>query len=327
MKFRTSALMLAPALLLVACGGGKPATEAQPPDVALTDANNYTSVSHLDIPKVATKAGADLNVCWDGITKDILCHDIATGNTIDNVAFLQIPNTNEAAASDKLAKGQLDPNIVMVYGDYHTAGASSKCVNLSQLKLGGKLIAPATDYVVASNKIYMMLFATGTTPGIGARSMLFLEPSDTSTNTTVMAPDGCSSNILDFNATLGQAINISATDSTKWKVGWGDITKDSFGNTIPTTHLKRVLLGFYQGMTVQNLQDNFLDIQQIATALYEVPVVAGDKFVDLADAKIQGGTTAFPGFAQAGTGTWMVAVMCDDCQLPAPPILSVLNPQ
>lgn len=324
MKFRTSALMLAPALV-VACGGGN-TPQDKPLAVALKDANNYTSTSHLNIPKVPTKAGADLNVCWDGITKDILCHDITTGNTIDNVAFLQIPNMNEATASEKLAAGQLDPNIVMVYGDYHTAGASSKCVNLSQLKLGGKVIAPATDYVAASNKIYMMLFATGTTPGIGARSMVFLEPSDTETNTTVMAPDGCSSNILDFMATLGQATTISATDSTKWTVGWSDVTKDSFGNTIPFSHLKRVLLGFYQGKSVSDLQTHFLDIQQTATTMYEVAVVPGDKFVDLKDAKVQGGTTAFPGFTQTD-GTWMVAVMCDDCQLPAPPILSVLMPQ
>jgi hypothetical protein len=325
MKFRTSALMLAPALL-AACGGGSSGPKVEPPDVALADANNYTSVSMLTIPKVSTKAGADLNVCWDGISKDILCHDITTGNTIDNVAFLQIPNMSEDAASKKLAAGQLDPNIVMVYGDYHTAGASSKCVNLSQLKLGGKVIDPATDFVAATNKIYMMLFATGTTPGIGARSMVFLEPSDTSTNTTVMAPDGCSSNILDFNATLGAVSTISATDSTKWTVGWSDVTKDSFGNAIPFSHLKRVLLGFYQGMSVQNLQEHFLDIQQTATTMYEVAVVPGDKFVDLKDAKVQGGTTAFPGFTQTD-GTWMVAVMCDDCQLPAPPILSVLMPQ
>ena len=48
--------------------------------------------------------------------------------------------------------------------------------------------------------------------------------------------------------------------------------------------------------------------------------------MNLADAKLRGGTTMFPGFAQTD-GTWLVAVMCGKCQLPAPVVLSVLTPQ
>ncbi len=324
MKLRIAALLMAAPL---ACGGG--GTEAPTRgNVLLKDANNYTSESTLTIATVQTKSGADLNVCWDGIAKDILCHDIVPGsNGIDNVAFLQIPNMSKDTVATKLAAGQLDPNLVKVYGDYHTSQATTKCVNLSQLSLG-KAIDPATDYVESTNKVYMMLFATGTTPGVGARSMVFIEPTAASQNTMVAGPDGCNSTpkILDFQATLGTAIAIPATDATMWKIDWADISHDSFGNPVQFSHLNRVLVGFYQNKTVADLQTGFLDIQETATALYEVPVTVGSKYVDLSAAKLQGGTTPFPGFTQTD-GTWMVAVLCDDCQLPAPIVLSVLTPQ
>ena len=84
---------------------------------------------------------------------------------------------------------------------------------------------------------------------------------------------------------------ISATDSTKWHVDWSQITKDSFGNPVVFNKIDKVLLGFYQGKTAADLQTNFKDIEQIATTLYEVPVAHGARDVDLANAKVRGGTT------------------------------------
>ena len=78
----------------------------------------------------------------------------------------------------------------------------------------------------------MLVFTTGTTPAVGAKSMLFLEPSTTSTVTTVNAVDACATNVLSFQATLGHAMPISATDSSKWHVDWSQLTKDSFGNDV-----------------------------------------------------------------------------------------------
>jgi hypothetical protein len=332
MKFPRIAALLTPValfapVLVTSCGGGTSDGTTRG-NVLLKDANNYTSESTLTIATVETASGADLNICWDGITKDILCHDIVSPtNAIDNVAFLQIPNMNKSQVATKLAKAQLAENQVAVYGDFHTAEMpASKCVQLSKMKLGSDIVAPATDYVESTNKTYMLLFASGTTPGSGARSMIFIEPKASSTNMTVQAPDGCSTDILDFQATLGQPISIPAADATKWLVDWGDITHDSFGNTVSFANLKRVLVGFYQGKTADDLETGFLDIEQTATALYEVAVPAGQTYVNLADAKLRGGTTAFPGFTQTD-GTWMVAVMCDKCQLPAPVVLSVLLPQ
>src|SRR5688572_23627986 len=129
-------------------------------NVVMRDMNSYTSVSSLTIPVIPTASGADLQVCWGDIMKDILCHDVSATMDIDNVAFLQIPGFPRDVIQDKLAKGTLLTNDVAVYREFNTTAAGT-CANLSQFKFGSTLV-PATDYVTAANKSYMMLFTTGT---------------------------------------------------------------------------------------------------------------------------------------------------------------------
>jgi hypothetical protein len=322
----TVAFLTAP--LLVACGSSTPTEMA---DVVLMDANNYTSTTTLALQTIPTKSGADLMVCWDGLMKDLLCHDInATNGGIDNVAFLQIPGFDHTQVANKLAVGQLDENLVKVYRDYHTSKTpDSKCVTLSQMILGTSTLDPATDYVepaAGKTVTYMLLFASGTTPGVGSKAMAFLDPMAASAVTTVAAPDACAGNVLDFNATLGTPISISATDKTKWLVDWSKLTKDSFGNPVVFNKIDNVLLGFYQGKTAADLMTSFTDIEQIATTLYEVPVAKGVRNVDLAKATVKGGTDVFPGFTQTD-GVWAMAVTCSQCQVPAPVALTILQPQ
>ena len=321
---------LAVAAALPACGGST--TPAPKGDVIFTDANNYTSETSLTIPVVQAKAGADLMVCWNGLQKDLLCHDIvAPSNAIDNVGFAKIPNLDQTKVAMQLAVGTFDENLAAVYGDFHTADRpSSTCAMLSEMKLG-EFVMPATDFVapVAPATItYMLVFTSGTTPTVGTKSMLFLEPSANSDVTTVTAIDACAQNVLTFNATLGADMTIDKMDSTKWTVDWSSLTKDSFGNKLDFSHLKvdKVLLGFYQGKTKADLQTNFKDIELIATSLYEVAVPTGARNVDLAGAKERTTAATFPGFTQTD-GVWAVAVLCSKCQVPAPILLSIVTPQ
>jgi hypothetical protein len=318
------------AALLPACGGdSKP--EWPKGNIVLEGTQNYKSMTSLSIPMIPTMAGADLNVCWDGLMKDLLCHDIvATTNDVDNVGFLKIPNMDETEVSAKLAVGQLDPNRVMVYREHQVDhAAATKCAKLSTFMLG-TVLNPATDYTepAAGQKLtYMLLFTTGTTPGVGSKAMAFLEPMAASTETSVAAPDACSNTVLHFTAMLGTPIDIPANDNTKWHVDWSQVPTDSFGNPIDFAKIKidSVQLGFYQGRDAMNLQDNFKDIEQIATKTYEVPVAPGARDADLKDAVEKGTTTLFPGFTMTD-GVWAVAVRCSKCQIPAPVVLSIVNP-
>ena len=299
-------------------------------NIVLQDANNFMSRTTLQIPTTQTAAGANLMVCWDGLMKDLLCHDIAGTNSIDNVSFLQIPNLSKDQVAQKLAVGQLDENLVHVYRDYHTSkNPTSKCTTLDSMVLGSSTLIPAMDYAepaAGKTVTYMLLFATGTTPGVGSRAMTFIDPTASSTTMNVAAPDACSNSVLDFHATIGAETTIPATDSTKWHVDWSQITHDSFGNEVNFTKIDNVLLGFYQGKTKADLEAGFKDIDMIATTLYEGPVPAGARDIELATLKVKGTSTAFSGFTQTD-GVWAIGVTCSQCQVPAPVLLSILTPQ
>jgi hypothetical protein len=309
----------------IGCGGSSGGGPQPEGNVVLRDENNYTSQSTLTIPIAQTAPGADLEICWSNVTKDILCHDMVPAMDIDNVSFLQILNMSKKNIEDKLALGQLTTSQVKIYRDFHVdQTATSTCTTLSTLSLGGTPADPAQDYVEGADKKYLLLFANGTTPGTGTRTMTFIEPTSASTATAVAAPDGCSSNILDFNADLVTRTPLDIPTAGPWKVDWSLITHDSMGNPVIFQNLDEVMVGFYQGKSIAQLEAEFLNIEISATALYQMPVPPGAKFVDLANAKDATGA-AFPGFDRTD-GIWAVAVLCSKCQVPAPVAMSILQP-
>ena len=329
---RRFAVLLSSSLVasLAACsssgGGGGGAVG----NVVIKDVNNYSSTSSLTIPVVTTAQKTDLTFTWDLIKKDLLCH---TAGSIDNVSFLKITNATMDSVEQEAAHGQLNANNVAIYGEQHTAtagdgGTPATTVTLSKFYYYDTF-NPLTDYVAPTstqNIQYMMLFAHGTTAGIGAQSMVFISPSSTSTNTMVPAPDACAGTFLDFSATLSP-MAVSIPIAGPWKIDWSQVTKDNFGIplNLSVTNLDKVEVGFFQNKQPADIQADFLNIEQDATALYTFSVPKGQKYVDLTEGEADGGGS-FPGFTQTD-GTWAVAVFYSADSVPAPIIFAILQPQ
>lgn len=302
-------------------------------NVVIEDANNYTSVSTLTIPVLQTAPMADLTFTWDAITKDLLCHPSGTaaGVTIDNVAFLQMKGMTQDAIEHKLAVGTLSSNQVPEYSEQHTMGATS--VMMSTFNNYDKAsFTLVTDYIPSTTAHYLALFTHGTVLGVGAQSMIFLEPTDGVATTTVAAPNPCpdgmangANEILHFTATLS-TMPVSIPSAGPWKVDWSEVTKDNFGNPLDfsQTTLDKVEVGFFQGKQPSDIEADFLNVEQDATHLYTYSVPKGQLYVDLMSMPTSGG--AFPGFASTD-GTWAVAALCTKCSVPAPIVFSVLKPQ
>ena len=79
-----------------------------------------------------------------------------------------------------------------------------------------------------------------------------------------------------------------------WVVDWHDVTRDGQGNAVPFAKIDGVTIGFYEGMTVADLQARILDIELIATALWDIPL-AGGRTADLAEATDRASGAAVPG--------------------------------
>jgi hypothetical protein len=309
----------------VSVGCGSSAAPGGPKgNVVLKDTNNYTANASLSIGTVETASGTDLMICWDKIMKDLLCHAVDPTTAIDDVGFANIPKS-PSEIENELAVGTFDTNLVTKYMEHRVTNKPNEtCTMLSTFVFGGPTLNPAMDYKESSTQTYMLLFQTGTDPAVNVKSMTFIKPTSTSTNTKVDAPDTCATKVLDFSATLGQSIDIPKAGP--WVVDWSQVTKDAFGNPINFKHLDKVEVGFYQGKTAADIAANFVDIEVSATALYSVAVPTGARDVDLAGAKNVADQTAFPGFGQTD-GVWLVAVLSSTSQTPAPVVLSIVTPQ
>lgn len=284
---------------------------------AITDQNNYTSTSSLNVPVIPTMPGTDLSISWAGITNDLLCHP---AGSIDNVAFLKVTNMNEAQIEDSLAKGTLSPSQVSKYYEWHTNGATSTM--LSSLKFGAG-IDLANDYTESPSTQYLLLFTHGTVEGVGAQAMVLLQPTSSSQNTTVTAPDACTNKVLSFSATFGSPLKVPAAGP--YQLDWSKLTHDSFGNPIQFQNIDQIELGFYQGKQASDLQMHFLDVEIDATPLYAAAVPKGQKFFDLTGATTSAGA-AFSGFSPTD-GVWALALRCSSCSVPAPVAFTVVQPQ
>jgi len=289
-------------------------------NIVIRDQNNYTATSSLTIPQVVTASGADLNICWSTLSTDLLGHPVVPTTDINNVSFLQLLNFTEQQVADALGAGQSFFSHVKIYRDFHTTAAST-CTTLSALTLGSSPLTPATDYVEAVDKKYMLIFSNGTTPGSGSRTMLFLAPSASSTVTSVTAPEGLG--ILDFKADITTPAAVSAPAVGPWGVDWSLLTRDGLGNDMVFQNIDGLMVVWYD-MTLAALQAHVLDYDRIATAIYRVPIPADARTVNLATAATWTGEV-FPGFTRTG-GVWAVGLLCSTCLVPAPIAVSILAP-
>lgn len=306
-----------------ACGGGGDGSNTGNANAYIKDQNNYTSTSSLTIPSLPVKAGADLRVCWTGLATNLLGHAITDTKDIDSVTFLLVENLTKADIAQKFAADQFEAKLVKVARTFTVTDHTDTCATLSKFKLGAAYLDPATDLTPAANRVLMLLWAKGTVAGIGSQTMAFLDADAGSSVTEVTAPQG--KPILAFEADLTTPTAVDIPASGPWVVDWSGLTKTGMNQPVVYQSITSILVGFYENMTVQQLEDRCLDFDLIATKLYRADITElGARSMDLAVTKTDGGE-AFPGFG-ARNGVWAVGLMCKDCKVPAPVAVAILNP-
>ena len=297
----------------VGCGssGGGP--------ILLHNENNYSSMGSLAIPTVETASATDIDVCWTNVTDDIQCHPVAPTTDVNTVSMLRLLHLSEEQVEARLSSGELAMSEVDGYVEYQTT-PSSTCMKLSQLSFFGTAIKLETEFVESNDQTYVLLFAHGTRPGVGARSMIFVKPTATSQNTRVDGPKGCG--MLTFSADLSSLKKLKMPAAGPWTVDWRDVTLDSIGNEVVPTIIDRLMVAYYEGMTVAQIEADIFDLEMNATKIWETTLTGG-RTADLDTLTERGSGAAFPGFS--GSGVWLLALTCSRCQNPAPVIMTVLD--
>lgn len=289
----------------------------------LTDAHNYTSTTDLEIPTIETAPGVDLDICWTDVVSDIQCHELDPLADLDQVSLLRFLNLTEDDVEAHIEADDLPQSAIDGYLSIETDHESS-CTKLSSLTLLGTEVDVTEHYVESDENTYMLLFAQGLVLGQGARNMVFLEPTSESDVTRVDAPAGCG--LLDFQADLTSPERLSVPKDRAPILDWSGMTADGQGKTIVFRNIDRVMLAFYAGMTLSEIEERIFDLEIMATSLYELELTGG-RTADLAQAVERDSGESFTNFEREEDGVWLAGLICSTCRNPAPLVLTVIEPR
>lgn len=308
-----------PILLLLACGD----KAAEPEDVcdgrtlALGDDHNYLFYGALEVPVAVTASATDATVCWDELVEDIQCHSLDPAEDIDVVGMVRFSSLSQEEVEAGLSNNDLQQSDMSGYVQFENDAAGT-CTTLSSMSFFGTPIDVPTEYT-EDGGTYMMLLNTGKTLGVGARMLAFLQPDASSSETEVSVPTGCG--VLDFTVDLASREQARVCEEGPYTVDWSAVTVDGQGNPFDAGQVDSLMLGFYEGASVEDIEADFLDIELNATQLWSMDIEEGTS-ADLTLAS--DGTSTFTGFE--GEGVWLIALRCSRCYNPAPLLVAVLEP-
>ena len=310
--------------LLMACEPGDDGGDDGPKaNIELEDDNNYESEAKLKLETIETATGGvDIEICWDEIKKNLQCHEVDAMKDIDNIAVVRFIGFTQKEIEERLAIGDIPQSATSGYMSRKTKDESN-CLMMSEMTLQGTKIDLKEQYTEDSDRQYLLLATTGTTDGVGAQSLAFLKPTSDSTNTEVTIPSGC--DLLEFSANLSDLDPVKIPKEGPWVVDWSKITKNSLGKKVDFALIDGILLGYYEGKSVKDLEERILDLEIIATDMWRLDLESGKK-ADLADTKHTEDDDKFEGFND-NDGTWILGLMCSKCSNPSPVVLTILEPE
>lgn len=307
---------------LTACGSDDPAGDAPAEGTLLvTNDNSFTSEAdlHLGDTVVTAASGHDVEVCWD-IDKDLQCHDAPA---IKTLFLFRVAQPDRDEVIKLILSGEFKANVDATLRYEGANKDDDGCVSLADFKAGSTAIEIDDEYFESSAYSYVLVFSSETGVGTGTVSMMFLEPSSGGDG-EVTAPSGCEQ--LEYSVDLHSLTPLDVPMEGPWPIDWRDLKRTGDGGSVPYASIDRVLLAFYEGLTVKDLEDNIFDLEQLDGAEYwEIEHDGTQRDTDLALAKDSDGK-AFPGFDNGKEGTWLMGLMCGTCTSPAPIMLTILNP-
>ena len=293
------------------CGGKNKCGD----ELTFTNANNYSYAGTVDIPVFETAAGVSIEICFDGLTIDMQCHDTDPAQDIVNVGMTRVDLPPDQV-NEKIANDTLLASDTTGYVDVLTSGAT--CVNTEAMSFLGTPIDVAEEYY--EGPTYLVFLSESTLAGTGSRMVVMLTPSVSSDVTRIDVPNGCG--VLDFSADLTSADSKEVCPKSKTKVDWSAVDTNGLGSPFTASAVDELMLAYYADKTAAELEASFFDLELLADEIWTLDL-PGDENADLKDAEKAGGEK-FDEFESSGL--YLLALNLTSSPNPAPKFLTVLTP-
>lgn len=286
------------------------------------EANNYWFTSDFQPRDVVVKSGSELHFDWTGLTQDFLGHPVNAQAPIDMVVVVKwrIPR---AEMLQKLNEDSLDQESAFGAIAHYPNGNTT--ASLFEFGIpGGEPLSPEEileQFQVTEGSSFSVMPSQGDEPGKGIRAIKTLTLDPNSQNTQVILDTDPADLTYQTDLTSLSPVSVPAGNSAI-TVDWSGMTVNGLGAEFRDRHINNVLVGHYS-LSLEELENQFLDLEYIADGMWQGTVEAGEKFAlsDLVNAD----GSPFPGIDT--TGNWILALQCKKkCGNPAPWYLTRLVP-
>ncbi len=302
--------------LLLACqGGGEQGTLEDP---VLTDANNFSFTSAVDIPMQAAAAQQDIWVSWEGLTEDQLGLPF-DADDVSDVAIVVFGESTEQEIEAKVAADTVRQSDVSLFVSCTPEGPGCWLSDFTVQGTDPGLV----ELFEEDSGIWMVSLASSQGAGRAARyrRLLFLEPQSESSEEQADFIDG--EGLFEVSVELGELERVSVSATEPVTLGWSELTRNGLGAEVALFKLDLLSLAWIADAddspaSLDALEASFLTLEADADGLWELDV-AGRTEASLDELE------GFPGF-DAG-GLWLLGLRCGTCVSPMPVFLTVLEPR
>jgi hypothetical protein len=278
------------------------------PSPILTDANNFSYSSRIDIQRQEVKANTDVWISWSTLTVDMLGHEFDSAE-IENVTLVVFGGMDEEALETAVATNDLSQSSVRVFMncDAHDSGCwlSEFNVLTTDIDIEERFNSEEGIWMVAlsgSGSLY--------------RKLLILLPSETTEQTEASFSNEEGMFIVDADLRGQEVIPIPLGEDITFS--WSNLTRDGQHSALPLHKIDQVDIAWYSDVGLNDLEEKFLDIELLADEHWTAGV---DGLSEFSTAELP----SFDGFD--ADGQWLLALRCSTCASPMPLFLGVLDPR
>jgi hypothetical protein len=278
----------------------------------LTDANNYTIETSLNVPITQVEARSDVLVDFSSVGVDLLGDPLDPALDIVTVSIVNLFGMEPEAAMEALAADQVLQSDVGTYMTWSSDGATE--VLLSELSFLGNPFLPEEELEPDSGS-WLLVFSEGVVPGQGARQLAFVEP-----------VEGAEGNEVDLGtegAGIGLEVDIERAEgvvlpASEIELDLSELELDGQGGEFDPLAVDQVWLAWFEDASLAELESDFVHLEERADRLYSQAHDGASGFT--LDALVDGDGVPFESLDS--TGTWLLALLCTTCLNPAPKLLT-----
>jgi hypothetical protein len=331
---------LLPAAALLALGCKSSSTPPPPPiasaacadptaSVVITDPTNYSLTDSFSLQHVVLKDNTDLVFDWSRLSVDFFGKSVNPTTDVNTVSIslwkLQPADIEHALKVDDLPLGSNSGVITTfpdgTYTQMNLTGFNELGNPLPTDELWSRFDTATPNYQYPQDQYTFLLMAqSGGDIGKEPHSIALFNIDPSSSQMELDLTND--STKLMYSVDLEQARPMLVPATAPFTIDWSQMTTNCLGNTYDYSQITEAAVAHYTSKTLPELQQDFLNLEDIADGWWSAPVTAGAS-LDFSMLTDKNGA-AFPGIDS--TGIWMAALFCGNCNNPAPWSITILQP-